>query len=79
MVDLNESAKALEVQIGGNHYKGMKIQPVEFIYMNEIPYLEGNIIKYVCRHADKGRAEDLKKAKHYIDLIISMQYGEKVD
>ena len=64
----------LNVQEGGNHYKGMKIQPVEFIHANDISYLEGNVIKYVCRHRNKNKIEDLKKARHYIDLLIEMEY-----
>ena len=58
-------------QIGGNHYDKMKIQPITFIVDNDIPFIEGNIIKYVCRWKDKGGVEDLKKAKHYLDILIS--------
>jgi hypothetical protein len=65
---------ALDTQVGGGHYKEMKIQPVEFIHANGIPYLEGNVIKYVCRHRNKNGLEDLLKAKHYIDLLIAMEY-----
>jgi len=61
-------------QEGGEHYKGMKLQPVEFIHANNIPYLEGCAIKYLCRHKAKGGVVDLLKAKHYIDLIISLEY-----
>jgi len=61
-------------QEGGEHYKGMKIQPVEFVHANGIPYLEGCAIKYLCRHRAKGGVVDLLKAKHYIDLIISLEY-----
>ena len=64
---------ALEVQVAGNHYKDMKIQPVEYIYANQIPYLEGNVIKYVSRWKSKGGIDDLEKAKHYIDLLIEME------
>ena len=42
-----------DIQIGGNHYKKMKIQPIDYIVENEIPYREANIIKYVSRHASK--------------------------
>jgi hypothetical protein len=58
-------------QVGGNHYDKMKIQPIAFIVDNDIPFIEGNIIKYVCRWKDKGGVEDLKKAKHYLDILIS--------
>ena len=60
----------IEKQIGGDHYKRYKIQPVEFIMQNNIPYAEGNVIKYILRHRDKNGIEDLKKAIHYIELII---------
>ena len=61
-------------QIGGNHYTIHKIQPIEFIQSNSIPFIEGNIIKYVMRHRSKNGIEDLKKAKHYIDLLIYYEY-----
>ena len=61
-------------QIGGNHYKDLKIQPTDFIHANNIPFIEGNIIKYVVRHKSKNGIEDLKKAKHYIDLLIQFEY-----
>lgn len=64
----------LSRQEGGDHYKSMKIQAVEFIHANDIPYLEGCAIKYLCRHKVKGGVTDLLKAKHYIDLIISLEY-----
>lgn len=75
--DLVKGKSALSTQEGGNHYKDMVIQPVEFITKNLIPYLEGNVIKYVCRHRRKNGIEDLKKAQHYIALILELEYGEK--
>ena len=64
---------ALDIQIAGSHYKGLAIQPVEYIYANNIPYLEGNIIKYATRWRDKGGVEDLRKIKHYVDLLIELE------
>jgi hypothetical protein len=63
----------LDVQVDGDHYKQMKIQPVEFIHANGIPYLEGNVIKYVSRWRSKNGVADLKKAKHYIELLIELE------
>tara|TARA_R100000458_G_C8200997_1_gene191550 strand:+ start:573 stop:827 length:255 start_codon:yes stop_codon:yes gene_type:complete len=68
---------AYDKQVGGSHYKKFKIQPSEFINKNKILFAEGNAIKYICRHADKGGKEDLKKAKHYIDMIIERDYTEE--
>lgn len=68
---------ALDMQIGGDHYKRFEIQPVEFIVKNGLGFIEGNIIKYVCRHEFKGGVNDLHKAMHYIDLLIELKYGDK--
>ena len=68
----------LKKQEGGEHYKGFRIQPAEFIYSNNIPYLEGCALKYLCRHRLKGGVEDLLKAKHYIDIIIFMEYKNQI-
>ncbi len=67
---------ALEVQIGGDHYKQQKIQPVEYIEANAIPFLEGCVIKRVTRHAlptGKGR-QDIEKAIHELQLLLQLRY-----
>lgn len=64
---------ALDIQVGGNHYKGFAIQPVEFIHKNNIPYIEGCAIKYLCRWREKNGIQDLKKARHYIDMLIEFE------
>ena len=63
-------------QVGGDHYSKMKIQPAEFINKNKMMFAEGNAIKYICRHINKGGEQDLQKAKHYIDMIIERDYGD---
>lgn len=63
----------LAVQIGGDHYKKLSIQPIEYIHANSIPFLEGNVIKYVTRWRDKNGIADLEKAKHYIELLIELE------
>lgn len=64
---------ALNRQEGGSHYKEMPIQPVEFIYRNKIPFIEGCVIKYCCRWRQKNGIKDLKKARHFLDLLIEME------
>lgn len=61
--------KAIELQIGGDHYKKFRIQPAFFNYINDIPYLEATAIKYLCRWRDKGGIQDLDKAIHFIELL----------
>jgi hypothetical protein len=70
-------ANAKDIQIGGTHYKNLKIQPTDFIYENNIPFIEGNVIKYVVRHRQKNGVFDLLKAKHYIELLIEKEYGKE--
>jgi hypothetical protein len=65
----------LDIQIAGNHYKNLAIQPVEFIEANKLPFLEGCVIKRMCRHESKLGADDLRKAKHEIDLLLQLRYG----
>ena len=72
MAKYPELKKAIQTQVAGTHYKKYVIQPVEFITKNNIPYIEGNIIKYICRWKDKGGIDDLKKARHYLDKLIEV-------
>jgi hypothetical protein len=67
---------ALDTQEGGSHYKDMLIQPVEFIVKNNLSFLEGNVIKYTCRHRSKNGIEDLNKAIHYLELAKELYYGD---
>lgn len=64
---------ALDAQIGGDHYKSMKIQPFEYIQANNIGFAEGCVIKYVSRWRVKNGVEDLKKARHFLDLLIELE------
>lgn len=66
-------SKPLDTQVGGNHYKNLAIQPVEYIFKNNIGYFEGCVIKYVTRWKDKGGVQDLLKAKHFLELLIELQ------
>ena len=70
------SNKVFFKQIGGSHYKKYKIQPSKIINENKILFAEGNAIKYICRHQDKGKKQDLLKAIHYIQMIIERDYNE---
>jgi hypothetical protein len=61
-----------DTQVGGNHYKNFAIQPLEFIVKNNLDFLQGNVVKYVVRYKEKGGIEDLKKARHYLDMMIEL-------
>jgi hypothetical protein len=63
-------------QEGGSHYKDCKMQPVEFIHANKLNFLEGSVVKRVCRHRRKNGAEDIRKAIHELELILALEYPE---
>ena len=61
-------------QVAGVHYKDKVIQPWDYIAANALGYFEGNVIKYVSRWRDKGGVEDLRKARHYLDKLIELEF-----
>lgn len=64
----------LQKQVGGQHYK-LPIQPIEYIIKNGLDFPSGNIVKYISRHKNKGKDEDIKKIIHYAKIILQMEYG----
>ena len=67
---------ALNVQVGGEHYKNLAIQPVAYIHANNLSFLEGNVVKYITRHKTKNKAQDIRKVIHYAQLILQLEYNE---
>ena len=68
-------SKVWDKQHGGSHYQKYKIQPSKFVVENELLYPEGCAIKYIIRHRDKGKKQDLLKAIHFIEMIIERDYA----
>ena len=62
------------MQVGGDHYQ-TKIQPVEYIHANGLPFIEGNVVKYISRHKAKGGADDIEKAISYCKMLLKLDYG----
>ena len=67
---------ALDIQVGGDHYKDLGIQPMEYSMANNLDACQHTAIKYVTRHEFKGGRQDLEKAKHAIDMLIEFKYGD---
>ena len=78
MQEAQPVSNALKTQVGGSHYKGMKIQHVEFVHANGIPYIEANAIKYICRHRQKNGRQDIEKAIHYLQILLDLEYPQPV-
>ena len=73
-----EAKMATDRQVGGDHYKTCKIQPVDYIVENNLTFLEGNVVKYITRHRRKGEgARDIEKVIHYCELILEKDYGRE--
>ena len=67
---------ALDKQIGGGHYKDKGIQPIQYIFANQLGFCEANIVKYASRWKDKGGIQDLEKVIHYAELLIEQAKKE---
>lgn len=71
-----EAPAVMDVQHGGNHYKGMGIQPVTYSLANELDCLQFSVVKYISRHKLKGHGvEDLKKCIHFAQMALRNDYG----
>lgn len=61
------------------HYTACAIQPIDYIWANNLNFLEGNVVKYVTRHKAKNGKEDLEKALYYLQMLIDREYGVSPD
>lgn len=75
-----EDKSPLDIQTEGDYYKQGSIQPIEYIHANKMGYVEGCIVKYITRYKfkndGKDAVKDLKKIKHYVDLLLKLEYGQ---
>lgn len=63
---------AIEIQIGGSHYKDLKMQPIELITQADLNFIQGCIIKYISRYEHKNGLQDIEKCIHYAQLAIEL-------
>ena len=71
--------KATEIQIGGNHYKNMKMQPVKLFALTKCTAFQANIWKYITRYKHKNGKEDIEKAMHYAQLALELNCNGNLD
>lgn len=71
--------KATETQVGGNHYKSMKMQPVELFALTRCTAFQANIWKYIIRYKQKNGRQDIEKAMHYAQLAIELDCFGNLD
>ena len=80
MESFNEKVKIynmIKENVSPDYYARYDIEPISFIMRNNIPYAEGNVIKYVLRHDMKGGAEDIDKAIRYLEMIKEEKFSAK--
>ena len=75
-VNIKPKEQPLDTQVGGDHYKSMAIQPLDYILANKLTYIEGNLVKYASRYIKKNGPEDLRKIIHYCKVELKDRYGE---
>ena len=63
-------------QVGGDHYKGTKVQHWDFVHMHNMDYFQAMIFRYILRWKDKDGLKDLHKAQHFLEKYIELQPGE---
>lgn len=76
---MSEESNALNKQVGGGHYKGLVIQPVEYCHRNNLGFCESSVVKYVSRHKEKNGAQDIRKAIHFLELLLELEYPDTAD
>ncbi|MFZ6767813.1 DUF3310 domain-containing protein [Undibacterium sp. Di26W] len=74
--DLAKAKSSFDVQVGGDHYKSMPVQPMELALANNLNAAQANVIKYIMRYKAKGGVQDLDKAIHCIQLLKDFEYGD---
>ena len=80
MESFNKNVKVynmIKENVSPDYYARYDIEPISFIMRNNIPYAEGNVIKYVLRHDMKGGKEDIDKAIRYLEMIKEEKYSGK--
>jgi hypothetical protein len=68
--------QAINKQVGGSHYNRYQYSLVDFILANKLDWCEANAIKYITRHKDKGGVEDIRKAIHYLEILLERMVNE---
>ena len=63
----------MTTNINPAYYQKGKIQVTDFIIDQNMTFIEGNVVKYVCRYKDKSGIQDLRKARWYLAKLIELQ------
>jgi Protein of unknwon function (DUF3310) len=65
--------KAIDSQVGGDHYKNLVIQPIQYAHANNLDFFQGAIVKYATRWKNKNGLQDLEKIIHITQMYIELE------
>lgn len=71
--EVRSLTKALEKQVGGDHYKRFSIQPVDVWHDWKLNPFEASALKYIQRRGNKeggSYRKDIEKAIHYLQMFL---------
>ena len=76
-----ELKKANELQVGGEHYRSMAVQPWDALEAWLTPeefrgYQKGVAIAYLARERKKGGTQDIEKAMHHLMKLVESDASE---
>lgn len=77
MTSEQKAPSAMDVQVGGDHYKKLKIQPMDYSMANGLDACQHTVVRYITRFRDKGGVQDLLKARHVIDMLIEYEQAKE--
>lgn len=73
---ISAGRRANDTQVGGEHYNKLgEFQVWDAWWHWKLNPFQSVILKYVVRYRDKAGIEDLRKATHYIEKLIELEYG----
>lgn len=62
---------ANDTQVAGTHYRS-EYQHWDLVADTGMGYFQGQVTKYVTRHASKNGLQDLQKAAHFLQKLIEL-------
>ena len=68
-----EGNTLMTTDINPSYYQKGKIEVTDFIIDQNMTFIEGNVVKYVCRYKDKAGIQDLRKARWYLEKLIELE------
>ena len=77
VTQFNPSNKADDLQVGGDHYKNMGVEPWDVVDTwsreQRIGYYRGGALKYIMRMGAKDESPmEVAKGKHYMEKLLEV-------